>query len=82
MSIDPITGLNTINNILSMLRLPKIAIDTPYIKFMTQHLIARELNMLFRQLRRGDVKMHFENLDAMEDEELDKICFARGINLN
>ena len=37
MSIEPVTGLNTINNIIRMLRLPgyQIPVDAPIIKIMT-----------------------------------------------
>ena len=48
MSVTPCTGLNTVNNILRLVRLPTIPIDAPIIRLMTSHLVARELNMLFR----------------------------------
>lgn len=43
--------------------------------------MARELNMLFEQIRREDMILSFENLDAFTEEEMDKICFRRGITL-
>ena len=47
MSISPVTGLNTLNNILRLFKV-QIPIDAPVIHKMTQILVARELNMLFR----------------------------------
>ena len=47
MGIKPYTGLNTINNILSIANI-KIPIDGPITKYTSRLLIARELNMLFR----------------------------------
>ena len=51
MSIKPVTGLNTINNILKLVRLPQIPVDAPVVRHLTKFLIAREMNMLFRRLR-------------------------------
>ena len=50
MSIEPVTGLNTINNILRLFK-QKIPVDAPIIRHMTAVLVARELNMYFRRLR-------------------------------
>jgi hypothetical protein len=50
MSLTPVTGLTTLNNVLAMIRL-KIPIDAPIIKFFTQKILARELNMYFSKLR-------------------------------
>ena len=50
MSISPVTGLNTINNILRLFS-AQIPVDAPYIHVMTKMLVARELNMYFRKLR-------------------------------
>lgn len=50
MSISPVTGLNTINNILRLFK-TSIPVDAPFIHVMTKMLVARELNMYFRKLR-------------------------------
>ncbi len=50
MSIEPVTGLNTINNILRPFKV-KIDVEAPIVSYMTQIIVARELNMYFRQLR-------------------------------
>ena len=50
MSIAPVTGLNTINNILRLFK-TKIPVDAPLFHVMTKMLVARELNMYFRKLR-------------------------------
>ena len=81
MGVIPCTGLNTINNILRLAKI-QIPIDAPIVKFMTSHLVARELNMLFRQLRREDVNLDFEDLDALPEDLIDKICYKRGIDIN
>ena len=70
MGVVPYTGLNTINNILRLVKV-QIPIDAPGVDFMTRHLVARELNMLFRQLRREDVNLDFEDLDALPEELID-----------
>ena len=38
--------------------------------------------MLFRKLRKQDLLLDGEDLDNMSDQELTKICFQRGININ
>lgn len=38
--------------------------------------------MLFRKLRKEDLLLDGEDLDNMSDQELTKICFQRGININ
>ena len=81
MSIQPVTGLNTINNILRLFKV-QIPVDAPVINHMTRMLVAREMNMLFRKLRKEDLLLDGEDLDNMSDEELTKICFQRGININ
>ena len=81
MSIEPVTGLNTINNIL---RLFKVQVDPelPIIKIMTQMLVARELNMYFRKLRKEDLLLDTEDIHQYSEQELTKICFERGINIS
>ena len=81
MGIKPYTGLNTINNILSIANI-KIPIDGPITKYTSRFLIARELNMLFRQLRREDRRLSYEDINEIPEEELDYICYKRGININ
>ena len=48
MSIRPVTGLNTLNNILRLVRLPAIPVDAPIIRLIAKMLVVREMNMLFR----------------------------------
>ena len=75
MSVKPVTGLNTINNILKLIRMPQIPVDAPVVRHLTKFLIAREMNMLFRRLRQEDLLLDQENIDDMSDELLRKICF-------
>ena len=81
MCIKPYTGLNTINNLLSIANI-KIPIDGPITKYTSRFLIARELNMLFRQLRREDRRLSYEDINEIPEDELDYICYKRGININ
>ena len=81
MSISPVTGFNTINNIIKWGG-KQIQVDGPIAGHIAKRIVARELNMLFRQLRKEDLLLGFENLDAFSDRELDKICFRRGINIH
>ena len=81
MGVVPSTGLNTINNILKLAKV-QIPVDGPIVSYMTSFLVAREMNMLFRQLRREDRTLNFEDLDELPEDLIDKICYKRGINLN
>ena len=81
MGIKPYTGLNTINNLLSIANI-KIPIDGPITKYTSRFFIARELNMLFRQLRREDRRLSYEDMNEIPEDELDYICYKRGININ
>ena len=87
MGISPVTGLNTINNILRLFK-TQIPVDAPYIHVMTKMLVARELNMYFRKLRNEDMWLDMEHLfwrtcfggpilediDNYPESQLTKIC--------
>lgn len=81
MSIEPITGLNTLNNILSLFK-TQVPVDAPVVHYMTNMLVARELNMLFNKLRKDDLLLDMEDLDKYSEEQMTKVCFQRGININ
>ena len=59
MSLNPITGLNTINNILRAVKL-RIPIEAPIIRIFTKMILTRELNLYFNRLRKEDEVMSFE----------------------
>jgi hypothetical protein len=59
MGLNPVTGLNTINNILRIAKV-KISLEAPIIKYMTQAIMVRELNLYFTRLRKEDELMSFE----------------------
>jgi hypothetical protein len=80
MSLNPVTGINTINNLLKPFKV-KIPIDAPIVKYLTKMVITRELNLYFKKLRDEDVLMSFEQLDALTEEELNFICYKRGIEI-
>lgn len=80
MSLNPVTGLNTINNILRLFK-TKIPIDAPIIKYYTRMILTRELNLYFSRLRREDMLMSFEKLDNISESELNSVCFKRGIEI-
>ena len=67
MSVRPVTGLNTLNNILRLVRLPAVPVDAPILKMIAKMLVVRELNMLFTQLRAEDVKIDFEGVNAFDE---------------
>lgn len=81
MSISPVTGFNTINNLIRISG-KSIPIDGPITGKFSKLVVARELNMLFRQLRREDLILGAENFENLTERELDKICFRRGINIH
>jgi hypothetical protein len=80
MGLNPVTGLNTINNILRIAKV-KIPLEAPGIRLLTRMILTRELNLYFNQLRREDELMSFEQLEKISDEQLDYICYRRGIDL-
>jgi len=81
MSLDPVTGLNTINNLLKPFKI-KIPIDAPVAKYFTKMIITRELELYFKKLREEDVLMSFEKLEQLTEEELNFICYRRGIEIS
>ena len=48
MGLNPVTGLNTLNNILRVAKV-KIPLDAPVIKYLTQAIMTRELNLYFNR---------------------------------
>lgn len=81
LGIEPVTGVNIINNILKIIKL-NIPVDSPVIREIAKLLVVRELNMYFSRMRNFDVEYSFKNLNKLSDEDLDQICFRRGIDLN
>ena len=80
MSLDPITGIKTLNNLLRVFKI-KIPLDFPIISILTQKVLARELNLYFAKLRREDELISFERVEEFTLEELNTICFRRGIDI-
>jgi len=80
MGLNPVTGLNTINNILRVFKV-KIPIEAPVIKYLTKAIMVRELNLYFTRLRKEDELMSFEQIDQFKEEELNFICYRRGIEI-
>jgi hypothetical protein len=78
MGLTPVTGLNIINNMLKVFKV-KIPLDAPVVKFFTKRILARSLNLYFDKVRREDELMSFEVVDKFTEEELDNVCFKRGI---
>lgn len=78
MSLSPVTGLNTINNILRIFKV-KIEIEAPVIKYLTKIILTRELNLYFSKVRREDELMSFEHVEKFTEEELITSCVRRGI---
>ena len=78
MGLSPVTGLNTLNNLMRVFK-TKIPLDAPVAKYFTKMILTRELNLYFTKLRREDEMMSFENLDKFTEEELNTICLRRGI---
>jgi len=80
MGLNPVTGLNTLNNLLRVFKV-KIPVDAPIIKIFTKIVIARELKLYFNRLRQEDELMSFEHVENFDDEQLNIICFRRGIEI-
>jgi len=69
MSLNPVTGLNTINNILRAVKV-RIPIEAPIIRIFTKMILTRELTLYFNRLRREDEVMSFEQVEKFSEEEL------------
>ena len=78
LGLTPVTGLNTINNILSMVRL-NIPVHSRVVSWMTRRMMLRSLNLYFRKLRRDDALISFETIEKFDEAVVDKLCFERGI---
>ena len=81
MSLEPVTGFNIINNLLGCIRL-KIPIEAPGVNIISKILLTRELNMYFARIRKEDESLSFEMIDSFTEEEIDAICFKRGIDID
>ena len=81
MSLNPVTGLNILNNILGVVKL-EIPVNTPVIRIITKAILVRELNMYFARIRKEDESLSFDGLVKMKEEEIDAICFKRGIEID
>ena len=81
MSIEPVTGFNTINNVLGLARL-RIPLNTPGVEFIARKVLARELNMYFGRLRQEDTVLSLANLERYEEAQINQICFRRGIDID
>jgi hypothetical protein len=80
MGLNPVTGLNTLNNLLRVFKV-KIPIDAPIIKYFTKMIMTRELNLYFNRLRKEDELMSFEHVERFDEEQLNFICYRRGIEI-
>jgi hypothetical protein len=67
MGLQPVTGLNTINNLLKYTKL-NIPLDAPVVKIFTKLMLVRELNLYFMKIRKEDESLSFEDLDNFSEE--------------
>jgi hypothetical protein len=81
MSMTPVTGLSVINNMLRLFKV-KIPVDAPIIRIFTKLILTRSLNLYFDKIRKEDELMSFDVVDKFNEEELDSVCFKRGINIS
>jgi hypothetical protein len=54
MGKEPVTGLNTINGFLKLIRVRLLDPCHPFFKYYSKMFLVRELNMLFSRLRVED----------------------------
>lgn len=78
MSLQPITGLNTINNLLKFFKL-EIPIDHPSVEWMTRRFLFREYSLYMKKLRRDDSYLKFEEIEELDEPTLNRLCFERGL---
>lgn len=82
MGKEPVTGLNTLNGLLRMLRIGQIDPCHKFVKHYSRLFLIRELNLLFNRLRQEDQLLSAEDISKISDEVLSQICFDRGIDLD
>lgn len=70
MGKEPVTGFNTLNGLLKMLRIPQIDPCNHYLKYYSKMFLVRELNILFNRLRVEDQLLSSEDLSKISDEVL------------
>lgn len=95
MSHEPVTGLKTINNILRLPLTLVNKLTKKQIKFELKYdsnwllsayakvFIQRDLELFFTRLREADqlISYELEQLEKFAPEDIKKICFERGINI-
>ena len=81
MGITPVTGVNIINNVLRITG-KSIPVNAPVVRVIAKQLMIRELNMYFRRIRNFDVMYSFDNLKDFSEDEIDQLCFNRGIDID
>jgi len=81
MSLEPVTGVNILNNLLRIFK-TEIPITTPGVSLVSKQLMVRELNMYFARLRSQDENINFDMLQNFSEREINKLCFMRGIDVD
>ena len=84
MSLEPVTGFNLVNNLIRLFTLKKfeINLEWPIVRNIAQIILTRELNMYFSRLRKEDEVLSFQMLNDFTEEQIDAICFKRGIEID
>jgi hypothetical protein len=67
MSLEPVTGVNILNNILKVFKM-EISPTAPGVSFISKFLLVRELNMYFKRIRKEDSEISFDMLDNFTEE--------------
>lgn len=56
--------------------------DAPGARQISKIFLVRELNMYFARIRKEDENLSFDSLDNYSEEQIDAICFKRGIEID
>ena len=71
MSLQPVTGFNTINNVLKLFKL-EIATDgssrIPGATLIQKFFLVRELRLYFNMIRKNDEYLSFDDIDKLPEE--------------
>jgi LETM1 and EF-hand domain-containing protein 1 len=81
LSLQPVTGLNSINNLLKFFK-TEIPVDSPSISWFTKLILHREFTLYMRKLRQDDSMIRFQEIENMDDPTLNRVCFERGIPIS
>jgi len=79
LSLEPVTGIGTINRLLKVFYFPRIPIEGWGVRVITKYTLLRVLNLYFNKIRNDDKAISLTDYWNNSQNELEMICYRRGI---